>query len=287
VLVDTGLKHEPEAVILPALRALGVAPARLDVIVNSHADVDHNGGNAAVLAHCPNARLACGGADREMIESDQALWDGRWNQMAADHGIAYPDALRAELGPGTPVDWILSDGDVLALGGGRSLEVFATPGHSLGHLSFMLRPDRILFCGDTIQAETLPPGEQKLTPQYLDPEIYLGTLARLVPLRPRLLLTCHLGAFRGAEIKALLGANRLFVRGVEQELRTILQSAPGGLTLQELTYRLSRAVGRWEEADDINFALTVNGHVQHGLRQGWIGQAGEGRPLRYQMGGGA
>ena len=281
ILVDTGLKDEPEEIILPALRAAGVEPGRLTAIINSHADVDHTGGNAAMLAQCPEARLACSAADREMVESDQALWDKRWNQLAAEHGIAYSDDLRGTLGPGTRADWILQDGDVIQLGGGLALEVIATPGHSLGHLAFMLRPQRILFCGDAVQAEAPPEGRPRLPPQYLDPEIYLATMSRIARLRPRLLVTCHLGAFSGLEIKALLDANRRFVQAVDMALRALLPPGGGNLTVWQLTQGVARAVGRWHADSDLDFAFAVNGHVQQAVRQGWARAESAQWPLRY------
>src|SRR6185436_5455046 len=78
ILIDSGIKHEPETIILPALREAGLDPARLAVLINSHADIDHNCGNASLLAHCPQVRIACGEDDRAMIESPQRLWDDRW-----------------------------------------------------------------------------------------------------------------------------------------------------------------------------------------------------------------
>lgn len=60
VLVDAGtaLPDGPDlgaTVVVPALRALGVE--RLDLVVASHADLDHRGGLPAVLAALPVARL--------------------------------------------------------------------------------------------------------------------------------------------------------------------------------------------------------------------------------------
>jgi len=59
VLIDAGTALETfdagERVVLPALGALGVT--RLDLVVASHADLDHRGGLAAVLRALPVARL--------------------------------------------------------------------------------------------------------------------------------------------------------------------------------------------------------------------------------------
>ncbi len=63
LLFDTGARHANgfdlgEAVVVPALRALGVR--RLDALVVSHADNDHAGGAAAVLREFPVSRVLLG-----------------------------------------------------------------------------------------------------------------------------------------------------------------------------------------------------------------------------------
>ncbi len=63
LLFDTGARHANgfdlgEAVVVPALRALGVR--RLDVLVVSHADNDHAGGAQAVLREFPVSRVLLG-----------------------------------------------------------------------------------------------------------------------------------------------------------------------------------------------------------------------------------
>jgi glyoxylase-like metal-dependent hydrolase (beta-lactamase superfamily II) len=48
---------------------------------------------------------------------------------------------------------LLRDGEVIDLGG-RSLEVFHTPGHSPGHLCFLEEPSGYLFTGDLLYDQT-------------------------------------------------------------------------------------------------------------------------------------
>jgi glyoxylase-like metal-dependent hydrolase (beta-lactamase superfamily II) len=63
LLVDTGTKETPGEVILPFLAAAGVDPASLDLVLLSHADVDHFGGNAAIRQAAPRALLCAHAAD--------------------------------------------------------------------------------------------------------------------------------------------------------------------------------------------------------------------------------
>ena len=78
LLVDTGLRDMPEQVIAPYLATLGRSLADLDDVLISHADVDHCGGNRALRAAAPGARLLCGEADRAWIESNAAMLAGNY-----------------------------------------------------------------------------------------------------------------------------------------------------------------------------------------------------------------
>lgn len=49
---------------------------------------------------------------------------------------------------------VIEEGKVFDLGG-RTVEVFATPGHTYGSLSYLLREDRILFSGDILNTNML------------------------------------------------------------------------------------------------------------------------------------
>ena len=68
LLVDTGVKETPADVILPFLDGAGIDPAELDLVLLSHADVDHFGAGKAT---------ACHGRDEH--------WLGAGGAHAADH----------------------------------------------------------------------------------------------------------------------------------------------------------------------------------------------------------
>ena len=85
LLYDTGARYPSgfdlgEAAVLPAIHALGIA--RLDALMVSHADNDHAGGAAAVVAAFPQARRYAGEPERMPVpmtpcETGQGwTWDG-------------------------------------------------------------------------------------------------------------------------------------------------------------------------------------------------------------------
>jgi glyoxylase-like metal-dependent hydrolase (beta-lactamase superfamily II) len=116
VLVDTGVASTPDAVLAPALQRAGVEP---DLIIVTHADIDHCGGNRRMRELYPQALLACHELDRRWIESNAAmlaenyLWPER-------HGLDVPDErgrreMLAELGGDAPVDLGLAGGETIRL----------------------------------------------------------------------------------------------------------------------------------------------------------------------------
>ena len=137
LLVDTGLRDMPEQVIAPYLATLGRSLADLDDVLISHADVDHCGGNRALRAAAPDARLLCGEADRAWIESnalmlaENYLWYEPYGCGPSPDDVAF---LTRELGGDAPVDVGLTGGETLRLGPDWRVEVLALPGHTPGHL---------------------------------------------------------------------------------------------------------------------------------------------------------
>ncbi len=109
-----------------AVRKLTSKPV---TVINTHGHSDHIAGNAyfeEAYMHPADGPLA-----RGFIEDPEYAADLR------DKGLCFP-----------PFRDILP-GDVIGLGG-RTLEVFALPGHTPGGILLLLREDRILFTGDSV-----------------------------------------------------------------------------------------------------------------------------------------
>ncbi|MBI3665772.1 MAG: MBL fold metallo-hydrolase [Acidobacteria bacterium] len=174
LLLDTGMSSSPEEVILPFLQGLGLAPGRLTMAVNTHADADHHGGNASLRRAAGNVVLACGDMDREVIENPDRLFALRYNQWVEEHGVGLsllPEAenwVRQMAGPPHRIDLTLRGGEALAVDDKRAVRVIHVPGHSNGHLGFYDAKNRAVFVGDAIHGSYCPSakGEPSLPPAY-------------------------------------------------------------------------------------------------------------------------
>ena len=128
LVFDPGL--EPDLI----LRFLQQRRLSVAAIVNTHGHADHIGGNQALKHAFPMAPIIAGAREADM------LTDANLN-LSAPFGMPIVSP---------PADQLVREGDVVELAGIR-LEVLDIPGHSPGHVVFVLRglPCRV-FSGDVI-----------------------------------------------------------------------------------------------------------------------------------------
>jgi glyoxylase-like metal-dependent hydrolase (beta-lactamase superfamily II) len=139
-LVDTGLKGGPKR-ILAALEQLGSAPSQVTTILLTHSHADHAGG-AAGMAAATGRGMTVHEDDAEFVRTGT----GAPLDPSTRLGRLVKRAQRADP---APVDRTLQDGEVLDVVPG-GLRVHHTPGHSPGHVSFLLPGTGVLITGDAI-----------------------------------------------------------------------------------------------------------------------------------------
>lgn len=157
-LIDSGVAGS-ETQILSYLERLGRGK-RIDRLILTHSHPDHIGAARAIHA-ITGCRVLAGAAERAWIEDT--------NRQARERPVPGFETL---VGGPVRLDCIVADGEQLDLGGGLSLEVIATPGHSSASLSYLLAPERALFSGDAVPVA----GDM---PIYDDFSTSLATLERL------------------------------------------------------------------------------------------------------------
>jgi glyoxylase-like metal-dependent hydrolase (beta-lactamase superfamily II) len=242
VLVDTGLADTPVDVLEPYLDRAGLEP---DLVVISHADVDHCGGNRALRRRHPHALFACHELDRRWIESNEAMVRENYGWHAA---CGFPRTDAAEmlrlLGGDAPIDVGFTGGETIRLGPGRIVEVLHLPGHTPGHLGLWDEHTGAAIVIDAVLADGIYDrhGTKLIPPRYYELDGVRATIARLQALRPELLLTAHYPVMGRDEAQEWLAEGLAWVDEVGRVVR-----AAGTTDLWELTQLVDRELGPYPE----------------------------------------
>lgn len=137
ILIDAGLPGQFEQLENQLLNA-GTSAAMLTHILITHQDLDHIGCLPELSAVNPSASIYAHRLDAPFIRGDQSL--------IKDNIVPWQDEL--EILPTSRVDYFLTDKETLKLGGG--IQVIHTPGHTDGHVSFLLEETGQLIIGDAL-----------------------------------------------------------------------------------------------------------------------------------------
>lgn len=279
LLFDTGVKETPAEVILPFLG--GLQP---DLVLNSHADVDHYGGNAAIKAAAPRALFLAHELDVPWIESAESILRERYGWYD-EHGLAYPPDVFAWLsdaiGPDTPVDVHLRAGERIRLGPRLTVEVLHLPGHTAGHIGLWDPASRTAVVMDAVLGRGLLDLDQNVIhpPPYFDVPAYLGTARVLQALAPQRLLTAHYDVMEGAQVERFLAATVAFVEDAERIAAGALADA-GELTLAEVLAVADPQLGPFTSMSN-ELAGSLRAHLREFVRQGRAHEDPSG--LRWTM----
>jgi len=285
VIVDTGMSATPRDVILPGVRAVGIDPGEVTMVVVTHPDVDHQGGLAGLREVLPNAVTACGFADRMMVAEPERLLTDRYGAFEVEHGVGYPDAdkawMRANYGAATAVEVGLAGGEMIAVGD-RRLTVLHAPGHSAGHLVLHEQASGMLFSSDAVHWRICPAadGSPALAPTYEEIDDYLETIDMLESLGATELHSGHWPTRTGPEIADFMAESRAFVERMDAALAERLERPA---TLAELCEHADRRLGPFG-CEPVNLMFAVHGHIRRMLRAGKAEIVAVGElPPRYRL----
>ena len=142
-LIDAGAGVDPDQ-LFARISASGVDAGRVRDLFITHAHADHAGGAAAVRERLGSA-VACSPEVAAILRSgDEA-------RASVDVGKAQGSYAPEYVYRATDVETELADGQRVAIGD-LELEIVATPGHSIGHVVFLVRGAgrTDLFTGDTL-----------------------------------------------------------------------------------------------------------------------------------------
>jgi len=289
ILVDSGCSHHPGEIVFPYLSNIGLNPRHIDMVINTHCDMDHSGGNHALKIANPNVEITCGELDRALIEDPKVMWNLRYNAYSEDHGIYYEDATRAgifeAMGEPQSVDRTWRGGERIDLGDDWFVEIHHTPGHSDGHLAILDPRSRTLLSGDAVHGSMYPDshGQPSLCPTYLNVDRYVSTIRYLGSLPVDCLAGCHWPLKYGEEVRQFLAESLEFVNRTEKAVVSFLTQSPKGVTLRDLIASVGPLLGSWPRQVDIELVYAINGHLKYLLAEGKIVAVSGTKPVVYSI----
>jgi glyoxylase-like metal-dependent hydrolase (beta-lactamase superfamily II) len=189
-LVETGAARSANDVV-SALAALGVDADDLATIAVTHIHLDHAGGVGDLAAAFPRAEVVVHEAGaRHLADPSRLMRSAR---------MVFGDVLDELFGPLVPTEAerirVLTDGDSIELGGGRTLGSFDSPGHARHHVGLLDSLTGDLYTGDAAGVWTPETGDLRpaTPPPDFDLDAALASLEKMRDRRPTRLLFSHFG----------------------------------------------------------------------------------------------
>ena len=182
--------------LMECLEREGLAPEQVRYAIVTHIHLDHSGGTAELLKHCPNATVLCHPrAARHIIDPSRLVASAR-----PIYGEEEFDRLYGDI---EPVDegrvQIIEDAEVVDFGS-RTLTFYDSPGHARHHHVIHDSGTNTIFAGDAfgtayrqLQGGTKPFMNYVCAPPEFDPEAARNTIQRIVDLGADRIYTTHFG----------------------------------------------------------------------------------------------
>ncbi len=245
-MVDSGIASVKE-MILNYLQKTGRGLKEMNLLVQTHSHADHIGLSAEIkkLSGC---KVAVHAAEKAWIEDIELQYRER------------PTAtFRSYVQNPVGVDLVLRDGDILDLGGGLTLEVIHTPGHSSGSVSFLFPADGALFSGDAIP----PVGG---LPIYSDVLVTVKSIRKLSELTGlKGLFSSWHDPLRGEKVYQAMDEGLAYIQEIHELVRQEKAKSPA-LHSKELTRRVLKVLGIPESLLSPIVITTIEAHLKHSQR---------------------
>ncbi|MEW6262921.1 MAG: MBL fold metallo-hydrolase [Thermodesulfobacteriota bacterium] len=175
VLIDAGMGR---ANLAPCLES------GLDVLILSHCHIDHR----LTRREIPDLPVWCHQDEAQYLLDKSCFFAATgFNRCGFDMDAffaAMPGAF------GLPLARTLIDGDKIDLGG-LTLEVIHTPGHTPGHLAFLIPEADLLYAADI----DLTPFGPFYGHDFADPDDFIASIRKLKSINARIVATGHAGPF--------------------------------------------------------------------------------------------
>jgi glyoxylase-like metal-dependent hydrolase (beta-lactamase superfamily II) len=232
---------------IAGLRALGMEPGDLAYLVLTHVHLDHAGGAGDVARAFPSATIVVSDVGAPHLHDPSRLNASASRVYGELHGTVYGDCTPI------PAERLLGvrDGDELDLGGGRTLELLATPGHAKHHLGVHDLTTGAIFSGDSVGVKL--PGMTHIRPATPPADFHLeaalASLERYREREPSRVYLAHYGPVDppDAALDEAVERLRLWAATAEGAYRDAIAGGPTGTELDHVAETLRR---RFEDEVD-------------------------------------
>jgi glyoxylase-like metal-dependent hydrolase (beta-lactamase superfamily II) len=218
LLIDCGILAKAGE-IESKLEAL-LGKEKIDLALLTHSHYDHTGA-CSLLQDKYGFEIIASRRTKEILENEKAIafiddLNQKFKMMLGDRSNTVFSMPRNVRG--------VRESDVLHLSAGQTIEVFETPGHTRCSISFLLKPENILFPGD---AAGVMEKTGRLKPLFLSSYTqYESSLKRLMALGAAMLALPHNRVVRGeAKVREFLAASLDETQKLRVEILAWLQKS--------------------------------------------------------------
>ena len=245
-LVNSGISSAKE-IIFDYIQKTRRDPKEISLLVHTHSHADHIG-LSAEIKKVSGCKVAAHAAEKAWIEDIELQYRER------------PTAtFRSYVQHSAGVNLVVKDGDTLDLGGGLTLEVIHTPGHSSGSVSFLFPEDGALFSGDAIP----PVGG---LPIYADIFAAIKSIRKLSGIRGlKALFSSWHDPIQGERVYQVMDESLAYIQKVHDLVRQEKEKSPA-LNPKELTLRVLKSLALPESLLSPIVITTIEAHLQESRR---------------------
>jgi glyoxylase-like metal-dependent hydrolase (beta-lactamase superfamily II) len=231
----------------------------------THVHWDHCGAAAYLKKAFPGLKVAASRKSADILQRPNAraliatLSQDVTPLVARVPGIDAAKLLHSPFEP-FEIDNILEDGQIIEIGDGFHVQVFAAPGHTRDMFSYYVPEKGILFATEAVGV--LDQANQVITEFLVDYDMYMKSLNRLSALEIDILCQGHHFVFTDDDVKRFFDRSLAAACTFEKDVMKLLESEGGSVErvvqlIKESQYDTNKGVKQSEHAYLINLTTRV------------------------------
>ncbi len=245
-------------------------PCRLRYLFLTHSHFDHSGAAPYLKRKIPGLKIGASAKAADIFRKPSAVQFIRNLSSLAEKNFPSIVAPAEDYFFQTfTVDLLLDDGQEVDLGGGKHLQVIATPGHTRDALSFYIPHLKALVAGEAVGVYNR---RGEIQPEFLSSyEEYLASLQKLSRWEIDILMMAHIQVLTGEEARGYIEKSLAATLSFRERIEDALQRSQGNqdVVIQEIfqeDYLRKKASIQDPEPYRINLTAKVKAIAKSGER---------------------